>query len=231
MRIVLKISGESLKGDQNISDKALDKILERIRDIKKDNELIIVVGGGNFWRGRNKLNIDNDTSDYIGMLSTCMNALALESFLNNSGLSTKAFSAIDVPSLIPKKDIKEIEKELKDNIIVLGGGTGNPGVSTDTTTVNAAIDYNADLILMSKNVDGIYDKDPKEEGAKKYDIMTYKELYDMSLAQGDTLHVMDLGALEKLLEYKIPLYLYSNNDIKSIDEVINGNKGTKVITN
>ena len=230
MRIVLKISGESLKDDQNISDKALNKILERIKDIKKDNELIIVVGGGNFWRGRNKLNIDNDTSDYIGMLATCMNALALESFLNNSGVSSKAFSAIDVPGLIEKKEVVEIENKLKDNIIVLGGGTGNPGVSTDTTTVNAAISYKADLILMSKNVDGIYDKDPKEEGAKKYDTMTHEELLNMSLAQGDSLHVMDLGALEKLVQYKIPLYLYNNNEIESIDEVLKGNKGTKVVT-
>ena len=219
-----------MKGDQNISDLALDKILKEIKDIKKDNELIIVVGGGNFWRGRNKLNIDSDTSDYIGMLATCMNALAISSFLNNSGLSSKTFSAIDIPNLIEKKEVREVEKELKNNIIVLGGGTGNPGVSTDTTTVNAAISYNADLILMSKNVDGIYDKDPKEKGARKLDTMTHEELYNMSLAQGDSLHVMDLGALKKLNEYKIPLYLYSNNDISSINEVINGNKGTKVIT-
>lgn len=90
MRIVLKISGESLKDDQNISNEALDNVLERVKDIKKESELIIVVGGGNFWRGRNDLNIENDTSDYIGMLATCMNALALESFLNNNGLKAKA---------------------------------------------------------------------------------------------------------------------------------------------
>ena len=230
MRVVLKISGESLKEEQNISNEALKKILKEITDLKENNELIIIVGGGNFWRGRNSLNIENDTSDYIGMLATCMNALALESFLNNNSLNAKAFSAIDIPSLIEKKEISEIEGYLKDNIIILGGGTGSPGVSTDTTTVEAAINYKADLILMSKNVDGIYDKDPKEEGAKKIDTISHEELLNMSLNQKGDLYVMDLGALKKLIEYKIPLYLYNNNKIESIEEVLTGKKGTKVIT-
>ena len=90
MRIVLKISGESLKGNQNIDEGALEKVLKEVKSLKDDNELIIVVGGGNFWRGRNKLNINSSTSDYIGMLATCMNAIGITSYLNKNGISTKS---------------------------------------------------------------------------------------------------------------------------------------------
>lgn len=231
MRVVLKISGESLKNDQNISNLALQKVLNEVKEVSLNNEVIIVVGGGNFWRGRNELSISNTTSDYIGMLATCMNALAIESFLNKNDINAKAFSAINIPGLIEKKSVSEISKYLKDNIIILGGGTGLPNFSTDTTTVNAAITYNADLILMSKNINGIYDKDPKEKGAKKIDIISHEELYNMSVKQGvNNLLVMDLEALSSLVKHKIPLYLYNNNEIDNIDEVINGNKGTKVIS-
>ncbi len=231
MRIVLKISGESLKKDQNIDEKALEKVLNEIKKLKKDNELIIVVGGGNFWRGRNKLNIDKETSDYIGMLATCMNALGITSYLNKHNINTKCYSAIDIKGIIEKESITNIKKELKDNVIVLGGGTSLPGFSTDMTTVNTALNYDADIILMSKNVDGIYDKDPKEKGAKKYDNLTHEQLLDMSIKQGiDGLLVMDFEALSSLVKHQIPLYLYNNNDIDDINEVLNGNKGTKVRT-
>lgn len=231
MRIVLKISGESLKDDQNISDLALEKILKEIKDISKDNELLIVVGGGNFWRGRNKLNIDNSTSDYIGMLATCMNALAIESYLNKNGVPSKAFGSLNIPGVLEKKPVSFIDQCLKDNIVILGGGTSLPNFSTDTTTVNAAITYNADIILMSKNVDGIYDRNPEEEGAKKIDKLTHDELFEMSVGQGiNKLLVMDLEALSALVKHKIPLYLYNNNEISTIDEVVNGDKGTKVIS-
>lgn len=231
MRIVLKISGESLKEEQNISSLSLEKILKEVKDIKRLGELLIIVGGGNFWRGRNKLDIESSTSDYIGMLATCMNALALESYLNKNGISSKAYSAINIPGLIEKKPTNEIEKELKDKVIILGGGTGLPNFSTDTTTVNAAITYKADLILMSKNIDGIYDKDPKEEGAKKIDSLTHEELLDMSVKQGiGSLLVMDLEALSALVKHKVPLYLYNNNEIENIDEVIKGDKGTRVLS-
>ena len=231
MRIVLKISGESLKEDQNISNTALEKILKEINELKEGNELIIVVGGGNFWRGRNKLDIDNSTSDYIGMLATDMNALAISSYLDRNGVKNKCFSAFEVCGIIEKLPTKNILELLKDNIIILGGGTGLPGFSTDMTTINAAVTYEADLILMSKNVDGIYDKDPKEEGAKKIDRMSHEELFSMSVKQGtNCLLVMDLEAMSTLVKHKIPIYLYNNNKIRSIDDVINGEEGTKVIT-
>ena len=231
MRIVLKISGESLKGNQNIDEGALEKVLKEVKSLKDDNELIIVIGGGNFWRGRNKLNINSSTSDYIGMLATCMNAIGITSYLNKNGISTKCYSAIDIKGIIEKESITNIKKELKNNVIVLGGGTSLPGFSTDMTTVNTAVNYDADLILMSKNVDGIYDKDPKEEGAKKFDNLTHEQLFEISVKQGiDGLLVMDFEALASLVKHKIPLYLYNNNEIEDLNEVLNGNKGTRVRT-
>ena len=182
MRIVLKVSGESLKGINNLDSESLKKAYSEIVNIKGDNELIIVVGGGNFWRGRNDLNIENDTSDYIGMLGTVMNSLALTSYLNNNNLKATCYSAFLVDNVILKEDKRAVIDDLKaGNVVVLGGGCGMPGYSTDMTTVNKAIDYDADLILMAKNIDGVYTKDPKEADAKKIDKMTHHELLDLSL--------------------------------------------------
>ena len=231
MRIVLKVSGESLKGVNNIDQTAMDKIYNEIIDISKNNELIIVVGGGNFWRGRNNLSINSNTSDYIGMLGTIMNSIALASYLNKKGTSATCYSAFEINGII-KKATTEVETDLKNNkIVVLGGGLGVPNLSTDMTTVSKAIEYNADLILMAKNIDGVYDKDPKLPGAKKIDQMTHEELLKKSLAQGITsLMILDVEALVELAKHKIPLYIYEARKIKTIDEVINGTSGTKIIS-
>ena len=232
MRIVLKISGESLKDGNNINEKKLDKLYEEIVDISKGNELLIVVGGGNFWRGRNKLDIDSSTSDYIGMLGTVMNSLAISSYLNKKGLSSSCYSAFEVLGVIRKAIKDDVLEDLANGkIIVLGGGLGVPNLSTDMTTVSKAIEYNADLILMAKNIDGVYDKDPKLGDAVKFDKLSHQELLEKSFSQGiDSLMILDAEALVELTKHKIPLYIYSANDINSIDEVINGNAGTKIIS-
>lgn len=232
MRIVIKISGEALKGENGLSDTAIEKICSDVKELKKDNELILVVGGGNFWRGRNKLNIASTTSDYIGMLATVMNSLAISSYLNEQGLSSTAYSAFDVTGIIEKAEPYEVEKDLKEGkIVVFGGGLGIPNLSTDMTTVSKAIEYKADLILMSKNIDAIYDKDPKIEGAKKIKVISHEELLDMSLKQGiDSLMVLDLEALTSLAKHKIPLYVYNSNKIKNIQEVFDNKEGTKVVS-
>lgn len=230
MRIVLKVSGESLKEGQNISGSCLNRLYEEIISIKSDNELIIVVGGGNFWRGRNELDIDSNISDYIGMIGTCMNALAISDYLNKKGLNSKTYSAFEISGIIDKKSKSLIEKNIKNNIIVLGGGQGVPGFSTDMTTISVAVEYNADLILMSKSIDGIYDKDPKLEDAKKIDKMTHEEFLDLVINQGvDNLLVMDFEAIKLLAKCKIPLYLYSNKET-NIKDVMKGTSGTKVIS-
>lgn len=232
MRIVLKVSGESLKGDSNIDAKKLEKICSEIREIGKDNELLVVVGGGNFWRGRNSLNISSATSDYMGMLGTIMNALAMESYLNKDEVIATCYSAFEVLGVVKKAILSDVLEDLKKGkIIILGGGLGVPNLSTDMTTVSKAIEYDADLILMAKNVDGIYDRDPKNSDAKKLDTITHEELLNLSLSQGvSSLLILDAEALVELTKYKIPLYVYKADEIDNIEEVISGEKGTRVIT-
>lgn len=232
MRIVLKVSGESLKGDSNIDAKKLENICSEIREIGKDNELLVVVGGGNFWRGRNSLNISSATSDYMGMLGTIMNALAMESYLNKDEVIATCYSAFEVLGVVKKAILSDVLEDLKKGkIVILGGGLGVPNLSTDMTTVSKAIEYDADLILMAKNVDGIYDKDPKKSDAKKLDTITHEELLNLSLSQGvSSLLILDAEALVELAKHKIPLYIYKADDIDNIEEVISGEKGTRVIT-
>lgn len=232
MRIVIKISGEALKGENGLSNEAIEKIFNDIKGLKEHNELILVVGGGNFWRGRNKLDINSTTSDYIGMLATVMNSLAISSYLNEQGIVSCAYSAFDVTGIIEKAEPYAVEKDLKDGkVVVFGGGLGIPNLSTDMTTVSKAIEYKADLILMSKNIDAIYDKDPKIEGAKKIKEISHEDLLNMSLKQGiDSLMVLDLEALTSLAKHKIPLYVYNSNKINSIKDVFDNKEGTRVIT-
>lgn len=232
MRIVLKVSGESLKGDSNIDTKKLEKICSEIREIGKDNELLVVVGGGNFWRGRNSLNISSATSDYMGMLGTIMNALAMESYLNKDEVIATCYSAFEVLGVVKKAILSDVLEDLKQGkIVILGGGLGVPNLSTDMTTVSKAIEYDADLILMAKNVDGIYDRDPKNFDAKKLDTITHEELLNLSLSQGvSSLLILDAEALVELTKHKIPLYVYKADEIDNIEEVISGEKGTRVIT-
>ena len=232
MRIVLKLSGESLKGDSNIDTKKLEKICSEIREIGKDNELLVVVGGGNFWRGRNSLNISSATSDYMGMLGTIMNALAMESYLNKDEVIATCYSAFEVLGVVKKAILSDVLEDLKKGkIVILGGGLGVPNLSTDMTTVSKAIEYDADLILMAKNVDGIYDRDPKNSDAKKLDTITHEELLNLSLSQGvSSLLILDAEALVELTKHKIPLYVYKADEIDNIEEVISGEKGTRVIT-
>lgn len=230
MRIVLKVSGEALKKDLNVSLEGLNNVIKIINEIKDNNELLIIVGGGNFWRGRNDLDINHDTSDWVGMLATVMNALCMNSYLNNKGILSSIQGSFSIPNIIENKDKDLVEEDLKNGkIVIFGGGSGRPGVSTDMTTTEIAKEYNADLILMSKNVDAIYDKDPKEEGANRIKEISHQELLDMSLKQ-DGLLVMDKVALISLNETKIPVYLYNANKISNLSEVFNGVKGTKVIT-
>lgn len=232
MRIIMKISGEALKDDYNISENSLERIYEEISDISENNELIIVVGGGNFWRGRNKLAINSVISDHIGMLGTVMNAIAINSYLNLRGIVSSCYSAFDVPGIIKKANILDVNKDLKEGkVIILGGGLGVPNLSTDMTTVSKGIEYEADLILMAKNIDAIYDRDPRMEGAKKIDVISHEELLTMSLKQGiSSLMVLDLEAMVELAKHKIPMYVYNSKNITSIKEVLEGEKGTQIIS-
>lgn len=232
MRVVLKISGEALKGENNISDSGLETVLKDIKELHEYNELIIIVGGGNFWRGRNELNINSTVSDYIGMLATAMNSLAINSYLNENGIESSVYGSFDITGIIKKGTPYEIENDLKNKkVVVFGGGLGIPNLTTDMTTVSKALEYKADLILMSKSIDAIYDRNPKEEGAQKIKEISHEDLLNISLKQGvDSLMIMDLEALSSLSKHKMPLYVYSSSIINSIKDVLDGLEGTKVIT-
>lgn len=231
MRIVLKISGESLKGDNNIDSNSLSKVFEEIKNIKEGNELIVIVGGGNFWRGRNDLDINSSTSDYIGMLATVMNSIALNSYLNEKGVSSVCFGSFDVPGVIKKADYNKVMSCLKDGkVVIFGGGLGVVNLSTDMTTVSKAFEYNSDAIFMAKNIDGVYDKDPnKYSDAIKIDKLSHKELLDNSLNQGG-LTILDIEALAALYKNNIPVYIYKSGCGYNSDNIINGDIGTKIIT-
>lgn len=234
MKIVMKISGEVLKEKDNISEEMLQKLLEDIKLLKDEgHSVILVTGGGNFWRGRNKLNISSTISDQIGMLGTVMNALAINSYLNNNGITSYVFSAFEVDGIVRKYNEYDVSKALsKDKVIVLGGGLGIPNFSTDMVVIEKAVQLKADMIIMAKNIDGIYDKDPNLANAKKYDIISHEELLYNQLKTGiDKNGVMDFEALATLAKYKIPLYLYSAKEKDGLKYILQGkNKGTTVIT-
>ena len=228
MRVVLKVSGESLKGEYDLDNNALELVLKDIKSIIKEGaELIVVPGGGNFWRGRNELNINNSTSDYIGMLATVMNAIAIDSFLKENGISSSVYGSMDI-----KGTAYQIEKDLKDKkVVIFGGGLGIPNLTTDMTTVSKAIEHNADMILMAKNIDAIYDRNPKEEGAKKLKEISHEDLLAMSIKQGvDSLLIMDIEALSALSKHHVPLYVYSSKNVKDLKDVLQNKEGTRVIT-
>ena len=181
-RVVIKLSGEALSGGKGhgLCDKTIDGICEAIAKVHKSGiEVAIVVGGGNFWRGRSSENIDRSTSDMIGMLGTIINALRIQSTLENMGLDTRVQTAIHMMEVaepyIKRKAVRHLEKG---RIVIFGGGTGRPFFSTDTTAALRAAEIGADVILLAKTgVDGIYDKDPNQcKDAKKFDELTYLEI-------------------------------------------------------
>lgn len=232
MRVVLKISGESLSGNGCIDSLMLDRVLTQVKELSLDNEVILVVGGGNFWRGRNDLNINKVVSDNIGMLATVMNGMAISSYLNECGIKSRCYGSFDVSGMVERENVSSVLDDLSNGyVVVFGGGLGVPNLSTDMTTVSKAISYDADFILMAKNVDGVYDKDPKKFDAKKFDILTHQELFDLSIKQGaSSLMILDIEALAALVKHKIPMYIYNSSDINNLNDVIDGKVGTKVIS-
>ncbi len=232
MRVVLKISGESLSGNGCIDSLMLDRVFAQVKELSLDNEVILVVGGGNFWRGRNDLNINKVVSDNIGMLATVMNGMAISSYLNECGIKSRCYGSFDVSGMVERENVSSVLDDLSNGyVVVFGGGLGVANLSTDMTTVSKAISYDADFILMAKNVDGVYDKDPRKFDAKKFDILTHQELFDLSIKQGaSSLMILDIEALAALVKHRIPMYIYNSSDVSSICDVIDGKVGTKVVS-
>lgn len=222
-RIMLKVSGEALSSTNSfgIDSTILNNISDKIKTAwEMGVEIGIVVGGGNFWRGRSSKGMDRTTADHMGMLATVMNSLALQDSLESRGVPTRVQTALDMPRIaepyIRRRAVRHLEKQ---RVVIFACGTGNPYFSTDTAAVLRAAEIDAEVILLAKNVDGIYDSDPKlNPEAKKYDTITFFEVLQRQLG------VMDSTATSLCMDNNIPLHVFSINEPENIIKVLKGNK-------
>ncbi len=233
IRVVLKLSGESLKGDQEfgLDSDILKTIATEIKKVSKINaQVSIVAGGGNFWRGAEfeKRGMDRSTADYAGMLATIMNALALQDELEKNQIEVRTQSALNLPSVaeayIRRRAIRHLEKG---RLVLFAVGNGNPFMSTDTAAALRAVEINADILIMAKNgVDGMYDSDPnKNKSAKKISEITHHE------ALSKRLEALDSTALTLCMDNTLPIVIFDLFKPDNLLKVISGQKvGTKIYT-
>lgn len=229
-RVILKLSGEALAGasgfglDFNVAKRIALEIKELV---DMGVEVGAVVGGGNIWRGRSGEGMDRTTADYMGMMATCINALALQDSLEQVGVKTRVQTAIEMKEIaepfIRRRAMRHLEKG---RVVIFAAGTGNPYFSTDTTAALRAAEIEADVILLAKKVDGVYDKDPhKYPEAKKYDTLSYIEVLDQGL------QVMDSTATSLCMDNEIPILVFGLDEPGNIKRAMYGeNIGTLVAT-
>ncbi|MDX8046968.1 UMP kinase [Gracilibacillus sp. S3-1-1] len=228
-RIVLKLSGEALSGEQGfgLEPTIVQSVAKQVKDIVELGvEVAVVVGGGNIWRGKvgSEMGMDRANADYMGMLATVMNSLALQDSLENVGIPTRVQTSIEMRQVaepyIRRKAIRHLEKK---RVVIFAAGTGNPYFSTDTTAALRAAEIEAEAILMAKNnVDGVYTADPKiDKNAEKYDELTYLDILNGGLA------VMDSTASTLCMDNNIPLHVFSISEEGNIKKAVLGeNIGT-----
>ncbi len=223
-RILLKLSGESLKGNGHgvIDPSILSAIAQQTKQLVSYGvETGIVTGGGNFWRGcdAETMGMDRVTADHAGMLATIINALALQGVLEEQGIVARTLSALDVRTVaepyIRRRAIRHLEKG---RVIIMAGGTGNPYMTTDTAAALRAIEIGAEIILMAKhNVDGVYNDDPlRNPQAKKFDSLSYQKAMELHLK------VMDMTAFSLCDEHNIPIVVFDIQSPESIKKIILG---------
>lgn len=220
-RILLKLSGEALAKDTGMGidfDKVL-RIAEVIKkSINKDTELAIVVGGGNFWRGRSNTMMDSCTSDHIGMLATAMNALAVGDGLRQVGVDVRVMTSVEMKEIAePYIRDKAIKSLNKGRVVVFGCGIGSPFFSTDTAAALRAAEIDADIILKATNVDYVYTKDPR----KYDDYEIIKETSHLRVIK-DKLRVMDLTAISLCMDNNIPIRIFNLNKLNNLEKAIKG---------
>lgn len=224
-RILLKISGEALSGNKGFGFDYdfMEKVVEQLVTLNKSGvEIGVVVGGGNFWRGRQGTNLERTTADYMGMLATTMNALALQDAIEKHGVPTRVQTAIDINKVAEPYARRKATRHLeKGRIVIFACGTGCPFFSTDTAAALRAAETDAEIILLAKNVDGIYDSDPKlNPFAKKYDEISYMDF----IAQG--LKAMDATAVTICMENSMPVLCFGLDDNSIIRAVEGEDIGT-----
>ena len=222
-RVIIKLSGEALAGEKGfgIDESMLEYIVEQIKKVREENvEVGIIIGGGNFWRGRQALNMEKSAADHMGMLATVMNSIALQDALEAHGIPTRVQTALTITRVaepyILRKALHHFEKG---RIVIYACGTGNPFFSTDTGPALRTAEINAEVLLLAKNVDGIYDSDPKTNpNAKKFDELSYLDVIQKGL------HAMDTTAISLCMENKIPIIAFALKEKDSIVRVVNGER-------
>ncbi|MCK5793365.1 MAG: UMP kinase [Anaerolineales bacterium] len=230
-RILLKISGEALAGPNGfgIDPDRADRLAEHLDTVSKlDVEIAIVIGAGNLWRGRQGIErgMDRATADYMGMLGTVMNAMALMDACERRGLITRVQSAIEMRAVaepyIRRRAIRHLEKK---RLVIFGAGTGNPYFSTDTAAALRAMEIDADVLIKATKVDGVYDKDPqKNTDAKLFDTLSYIDAINLRL------EVMDSTALSLCMDNKLPILVLNMRDHDALEKGLLGQKVGTLVT-
>ncbi len=229
-RVLLKLSGEALAGEQKVglNEGVVSKVVDQIVKVHAMGvEMGIVIGGGNFWRGRQGTNIERSVADQMGMLATVMNSLAMMDAIEKRGIPTRVQTALNMVSVaepyVLRRALRHFEKG---RIVIMACGTGNPYCSTDTAAAQRACEIGADVLLMAKNVDGIYDSDPtKNPNAKKYDTLKFGDIVNKGLK------AMDTTAATMCMENNIPVLAFALWEEDSILRAVRGEKMGTFISN
>lgn len=228
-RVLLKLSGEALAGEKHtgFDEETCIAVAKQVKQLVESGvEVSIVIGGGNFWRGRTSETIDRTKADQIGMLATVMNCIYVSEIFRHVGMNTEVFTPFSCGSMTQlfSKD-SAIACMKNKGVAFLAGGTGHPYFSTDTATVLRAVELDCDIILMARAVDGVYDSDPKiNKDAKKFDEIPLQDVLDKKLG------VVDMTATVLCLENKMPILLFGLAEEESIVKAANGNSnGTRMI--
>ena len=231
-RILLKLSGEALMGDQDfgIDPKVLDRMALEIAQLRGIGVQVgLVIGGGNLFRGKalSEAGLDRVAGDHMGMLATVMNALAMRDALERSNMPTRVMSAIPMSGVVDHYDRRSAIRALEiGDIVIFAAGTGNPFFTTDSAACLRGIEINADVVLKATNVDGVYTADPKKDpNAEKYDVLTYQEVLEKQLG------VMDLTAICLARDHNMPLRVYDMNESGVLARLmVGGNDGTLIVS-
>ncbi len=229
-RVLIKLSGEALAGKDGhgINENVISGVVDQIEAIRNMGvEIALVIGGGNFWRGRQGVKMERTTADHMGMLATVMNSLAMMDALEQRGIPTRVQTALIMTSVaepyILRKALHHFEKG---RVVIMACGTGNPYCSTDTAAAQRACEIQADVLMMAKNIDGIYDSDPKlNPNAKKYDHISYIDIIKNGIK------AMDATAATMCMENNVPVIAFGLDEKDSIIRVVCGEKLGTVIDN
>ena len=222
-RVLLKLSGEALAGEQKtgVNVEVVGKICDKIKEVVDMGvEVALVVGGGNFWRGRNGHQMERTTADYMGMLATAMNALAMQDALETRGIHSRVQTAIEMREIAEPFIQRKAEKHLKrGRVVIFACGTGHPYFTTDTAAVLRATEINADIILLGKAIDAVYSADPKiDPSAKRYEDISYLQVLQ------EDLKVMDSTATAMCRDNNIPFLVFGIADPENIVKAVKGEK-------